>query len=154
MRLSHLPLRVATGAFILNSGLSKRKLDPGTAEGLHGMAAGALPPVANMKPASFGQALSTAEIALGLGLLLPFVSPVVVGAGLTAFGVSLTQIYLQTPGMREPGSLKPTQEGLGLAKDSWLVAAGLTLLYDGLMDGARAAVKGAGQSVKASLPGR
>jgi hypothetical protein len=91
MRLSHLPLRVTTGAFILNSGLSKRGLEGQAAEGLHGMAAGAIPPVA-MQPATFGQALSTAEIALGLGLLLPFVSPVVVGAGLTAFGVGLVQL--------------------------------------------------------------
>ena len=137
MRLSHLPLRVTTGAFILNSGLGKRGLEGQAAEGLHGMAANAIPPVAKLSPATFGQALSRGEIALGAALLLPFVSPVVAGAGLTAFGAGLLQLYMRTPGMREEGSIKPTQAGNGLAKDVWLVGAGLTLLYDGLKDRAR-----------------
>jgi hypothetical protein len=154
VRLSHLPLRVTTGAFILNSGLSKRGLEGQAVEGLHGMAAGAIPPVARMQPTTFGQALSTAEIALGVGLLLPFVPPVVVGAGLTAFGAGLVQLYLKTPGMREPGSLKPTQDGTGLAKDVWLVGAGLALLGDGLLDGAKDAAKSAAKTVKSAVPGR
>jgi hypothetical protein len=54
----------------------------------------------------------------------------VAGAGLTAFGAALTQLYLKTPGMREPGSLRPTQQGTAIAKDVWLVGAGLTLLLD------------------------
>jgi hypothetical protein len=151
MRLSHLPLRVATGAFILNSGLAKRGLEGQAAEGLHGMAAGAIPPLGKLQPATFGQALSAAEIALGAGLLLPFVSPVVVGAGLTAFGAGLVQLYLKTPGMREPGSLKPTQDGLGLAKDVWLVGVGLALLGDGLVDGAKHAGKSARKTVKSAV---
>jgi len=154
MRLSHLPLRVTTGAFILNSGLNKRSLDGPSAEGLHGMASGAIPQVADMKPATFASALSKAEIALGVGLLLPFVSPVVVGAGLTALGAGLTQLYLKTPGMREPGSIKPTPDGIAMAKDVWLAGVGLSLLYDGLMDGARSAAKSAGNSVKSALPTR
>lgn len=151
MRASHLPLRAATGLFILNSGLQKRGLEGQAAEGLHGMAAGAFPPIAKMKPATFGQALSTAEVALGAALLVPFVSPVVVGAGLTAFGAGLVQLYLKTPGMREEGSIRPSQAGLGLAKDVWLVGAGLTLLSDGLIDGARGAARSAGNGVKARL---
>jgi hypothetical protein len=112
MRLSHLPLRVTTGEFILSQGLAKRGLEGQAAEGLHGMAASAIPPLAKMKRVTFGQALSTAEIALGVGLLLPFVSPVVVGAGLTAFGAGLVQLYLKTPGMREQESLRRTQDGM------------------------------------------
>ena len=38
MKLSHIPLRVAIGAFFLNSGLSKQGLEGQAAEGLHGMA--------------------------------------------------------------------------------------------------------------------
>jgi hypothetical protein len=45
VKLSHIPLRVAIGAFFLNSGLSKQGLEGQAAEGLHGMAAGALPVV-------------------------------------------------------------------------------------------------------------
>ena len=45
MRRSHIPVRVVTGAFILNSGLSQAGLEGQAAEGVHAMAAGAIPPV-------------------------------------------------------------------------------------------------------------
>ncbi|HEY0487302.1 MAG TPA: hypothetical protein VGD72_13735 [Mycobacteriales bacterium] len=137
MKLSHLPLRMTTGAFILNSGLSKRKLDPQSAKGLHAMASGAIPQLAQLPPEKFGMLLSNAEIVLGAALLTPFVPPAVAGLGLTAFGAGLVQLYLKTPGMREPGSLKPTQQGTGIAKDVWLVGVGLALVLDEMLDRAR-----------------
>jgi len=148
MRLSHLPLRVTTGAFILNSGLSKRGLEGQAAEGLHGMAVGAFPPLGAVKPKTFASSLSTAEMALGAALLLPFVSPVVVGAGLAGFGAGLVQLYLKTPGLTEEGSVRPTQDGIGLAKDVWLVGAGLTLLVDGIADSARRSTRKAKKSAR------
>jgi uncharacterized membrane protein YphA (DoxX/SURF4 family) len=132
MKLAHLPLRVATGAYILNSGMSKQGLEGQAAEGLHGMASDAIPPVNRIPPEQFAKILSTGEIALGAALLIPFVPSALVGAALAGFSAGLVQLYLKTPGMRQPGSLKPTQEGIGLAKDVWLVGAGLTLLLDGL----------------------
>ena len=36
------------------------------------------------------------------------------------------------PSMHKEGSLAPTQDGLALAKDSWLVGIGLSLLLRGL----------------------
>lgn len=133
MKLSHVPLRLATGAFILNSGLSKRNLPAEAAEGLQGMAANALPQAKSMDPKVFGQALSTGEIALGAALLTPFVPATIAGAALTAFGGGLIQMYLNTPGMTEEGSrFKPSQQGTAIAKDAWLVGVGLSLLIDGL----------------------
>jgi hypothetical protein len=132
MKLAHLPLRVATGAYILNSGMSKQGLEGQAAEGLHGMASNAIPPLKRIPPEQFAKILSTGEIALGAALLIPFVPSALVGAALAGFSAGLVQLYLKTPGMRQPGSLKPTQEGIGLAKDVWLVGAGLTLLLDGL----------------------
>jgi uncharacterized membrane protein YphA (DoxX/SURF4 family) len=132
MKVSHVPLRLTIGVFVLNSGLSKRKLDPQTAKGLHAMAAGAVPPLAKMDPDQFAKVLSISEIALGVALIVPLVPSAVAGAGLTVFGAALTQLYLKTPGMREPGSLRPTQQGIGIAKDVWLLGAGLTLLLDSL----------------------
>jgi hypothetical protein len=134
MKLSHLPLRITTGAFILNSGLSKRKLDPQSAKGLHAMAVGAIPPLSKLEPEQFGKLLANGEIALGAALLLPFVPPALAGIGLTAFGAGLLQLYLKTPGMREPGSLQPTQQGTGIAKDVWLVGVGLALVLDEMLD--------------------
>ena len=132
MKLAHLPLRVATGAYILNSGTSKQTLDGQAAEGVHGMASNAIPPLKRMPPEQFAKILSTGEIALGAALLIPFVPSALVGAALAGFSAGLVQLYLKTPGMRQPGSIKPTQEGIGLAKDVWLLGAGLTLLLEGL----------------------
>lgn len=151
MRISHLPLRVATGAFILNSGLGKRGLDGESAAGLQGMAVGAIPQLGKVAPTTFAKGLSAGEMALGAALLTPFVSPVLAGAGLTAFGAGLVQLYLKTPGMREEGTVKPTQAGTGLAKDIWMVGIGLTLLLDGLNDGARKSAKKAKKKTKKAV---
>ena len=148
MRLSHIPLRVTTGAFILNSGLGKRGLPEEAAAGIHGMATGSIPAFGNVKPKTFTSGLSAGEMALGAALLLPFVSPVVAGAGLTASGAGLVNLYLKTPGLREEGSIRPTQDGVGIAKDVWLVGVGLTLLMDGVVDGAKGAARSAKKSAR------
>ncbi|MFU8854719.1 hypothetical protein ACNAW0_27680 [Micromonospora sp. SL1-18] len=132
MKLTHAPLRVAIGAFILNSGLSKRSLEGESAAGVHGMAVGAIPQLRQIEPDRFAKLLSRGEMALGAALLAPFVPSLLAGAGLTAFGAGLVQLYLKTPGMREQNSLRPTQAGIGLAKDVWLVGAGLTLMLGSL----------------------
>ena len=132
MRLSHIPLRLATGAFILNSGLSKRNLPSEAAEGLQGMAANAVPQVKTMDPKVFGQTLSNGEIALGATLLAPFVPSAVAGAALTVFSGALLRMYLNTPGMTEEGSrFMPSQQGTAIAKDVWLMGVGVSLVIDG-----------------------
>jgi hypothetical protein len=131
MKLAHVPLRVATGAYILNSGLSKQNLEGQAAEGVHGMAVGAIPALKKIPSDQFARILSTGEIALGAALLIPFVPSALVGAALVGFSAGLVQLYLKTPGMRQPDSVRPTPEGLGLAKDVWLLGAGMTLLLDG-----------------------
>ena len=133
MKLSHVPLRLATGAFILNSGLNKRNLPPEAAAGLQGMATNAVPQAGDMDPESFGKALSKGEIALGAALLAPFVPSAIAGAALTAFGGGMIKMYLSTPGMTAEGSsFRPSQDGTAIAKDIWLVGAGLSLLISGL----------------------
>lgn len=132
MRIGHIPLRVATGAFILNSGLGKRNLPAENAEALQGMAGQAFPFVEKWRPTTFGTALSTAEIAIGAALLVPIVPSFLAGAALTAFGGGMMAMYWKTPGMHEDGSPKPTQDGTALAKDVWLLGGGLTLMLDGL----------------------
>ncbi len=148
MRLSHLPLRLATGAFILNSGYSKRALDGDSAAGMQGMAAGAFPQAAKMTPAAFGKTLSTGEMALGAALLAPFVSPLVAGAALTAFSGGLLQMYRKTPGLTESDGIRPTSDGTAIAKDVWMLGAGLALIADGLIDGTKGAAKSTKKSVK------
>ena len=135
MKLSNVPLRAITGAFILNSGMTKLKAGPETAEGVHGFASSAYPEVKRMRPEQFAKMLAAGEIGLGAALLAPFVSPVLAGAGLTAFSAGLLGLYLKIPGMRQAGTLKPTQEGTAIAKDSWLLGIGLSLLTGGMSRG-------------------
>ena len=127
--------RIATGAFILSSGLGKRNADEGTAAGLHGFATGTYPFLSKVAPATFAKALSTAEIAIGAALLTPFVPTAVAGAALTAFSGGLLGLYLRTPGMTKPGkSVAPTQDGLPVSKDVWMFGIGLGLLTQAVLD--------------------
>jgi hypothetical protein len=56
----------------------------------------------------------------------------VAGLGLTAFSAGLLGLYLRIPGMHQRGSLKPTEDGMAIAKDSWLLGIGLSLITSGL----------------------
>lgn len=125
VKVADIAPRVATGAFILNSGLSKRNADEGTAKGLHGLASGTYPFLGRLEPAQFAKLLAAGEITLGAALLAPVVPTAVAGAALTAFAGGLLGMYLKTPGMRKEGSLAPTQQGLPIAKDVWMLGIGL-----------------------------
>lgn len=128
-RLANLPVRVAAGAFILNSGLGKLKSDKDTAQHLHGFASGTYPFLENVPPEQFAKLLGAAEVGLGGALLMPLVvGDGLAGLGLTAFAGGLLGLYAKTPGMREEGSIRPTQQGTAIAKDSWLAGIGLALM--------------------------
>ena len=130
----HIPVRLATGAFILNSGLAKRQADEETAKGLHGFATTAYPEFKDTPPDKFASMLSTGEITVGALLLTPVVPTVVAGTALATFAGMLGRLYLNGPGLREEGSLKPTQDGTAMAKDVWMLAIGTALTIDGLGD--------------------
>ena len=132
--LSEIGPRISAGAFILNSGLGKRGADEATAAGIHGFAAGTYPFLQKVSPQQFAKGLSAGEIAIGTLLLTPFVPTAAAGVLLTGFSGGLLGLYLNTPGMRKPGSLAPTQEGLALAKDAWLLGIGVGLLTRGTID--------------------
>lgn len=134
IKARHLPPRIATGAFILNSGIGKLSADEATAVQLHGFASGTYPFLKKMKPQDFVRALAVTEIALGAALLIPAVPAAVAGAGLTAFSGGLLGLYARTPGMRKENSPLPTQQGTALAKDVWMAGVGLGLVIDDLSD--------------------
>jgi hypothetical protein len=125
---------LATGAYILHSGLDKRHGTPEAAQGMHGMASGAYPFLADMEPTSFLKRLSTGEIVVGSLLLAPFVPTAVAGAALTGFAGGLVTMYLRTPALRKPGSVWPSQQGTAISKDIWMLGIGLGLLADALID--------------------
>ncbi len=157
MRLSHIPLRVTTGAYILNSGLGKLEADDAAAKGLHGMASGAYPMVEEVEPRTFAKTLAIGEIAIGGALLMPLVSSFMAGAALTGFSVALVGMYLKTPGMTQEDSVRPTQQGIPYAKDIWMVGTGLALMIDGMTPSAskrRAARKAARAPMIKAAEGR
>ncbi|MFD7834308.1 hypothetical protein [Streptomyces sp. NPDC059761] len=53
---------------------------------------------------------------------------------LTVFTVGTLGLYLRTPGMRQEGSLRPTEQGIALAKDIWLLGIGVSLIAEGVKD--------------------
>ena len=132
IKARQVPPRIATGAFILNSGISKLSADEATAGQLHGFAAGTYPFLNKLKPKDFVRILAVSEITLGAALLIPVVPGIVAGAGLTAFAGGLLGLYANTPGMRKPGTPLPTQEGTVLAKDVWMAGLGIGLIVDDL----------------------
>ncbi len=74
MKFRDVPGRVATGAFILHSGLEKWGGDEDRATALHGFASGAYPRLKSIPPKQFMKLLAGSEIALGTALLAPVVS--------------------------------------------------------------------------------
>jgi uncharacterized membrane protein YphA (DoxX/SURF4 family) len=127
MKIANIPPRLTTGAFVLHSGLAKWKGDEATAAQTHGFASGAFPFLKKLPPKQFLRLLAAGEIGLGAALLTPLIPDRLAGAGLSAFSGSLVALYLRTPGMRKPGSIWPTPQGIGLSKDVWMLGVGLGL---------------------------
>lgn len=153
MSFTQIPLRVATGAFILNSGISKLSADEGTAQFLHGAAASTYPSLfKDMEPMKLARLLAYSEIGVGAALLAPMVPATVAGAALTGFGSSLIGMYLKTPSMTLADGIRPSQEGTAVAKDIWLVGAGLTLLSQGITSAAKSGVKTSKRALRKASP--
>jgi hypothetical protein len=127
-----LPGRVTTGAYILHSGLDKWRTDETRATALHGIAAGAFPVLNRIPPTRFLRLLAASEIAIGTALLAPIVPNALAGAALTGFSGSLVTIYARTPALRKPGSIWPSQAGVAVSKDIWMLGIGLGLVADAL----------------------
>ena len=147
-----IPLRVTTGAFILDAGIGKLSADEDTAKWLHDSAVKAYPFLADIEPKDFARMLAIGEIVVGGALLVPFVPATTAGALLTGFGAGLVGLYLRTPGMTEPDGIRPTSQGTALAKDTWLLGAGLTLLSQGLVSGAKSGAKKVGRRMREVSP--
>jgi hypothetical protein len=128
-KLRRAPLRLSTGAYIMNSGVSKLGGDEQQAIGVHGMASSAYPFLKPIPPKVFLKCLGVGEVALGGLLLLPLVPTGIAGLALSAFGTGLLGLYVRTPGVHDE-NLRPQGAGVGLAKDVWLASIGYGLVVD------------------------
>jgi len=128
LRIWQLPLRLATGAYILNSGIGKRAPNEERAKRLKAQAELVHPQFAAMEPLAFQQLLSRAEIALGVALLGPFLPSRLVGAALAVFSGSLLRMYWKNPEFHPPGDPRPSPPGIAVSKDVWMFAIALALI--------------------------
>jgi hypothetical protein len=136
------PLRLGAGVFILDSGLGKLSKDDAVAAQTHGFAANAYPMLGKVDPRMFVRVLAACELTLGAALLIPAVPTGLAGLGLTGFSGGLLGLYLRTPGLRREGSLRPTEQGLAIAKDVWLLAIGAAFVVDELTERRRGTRRG------------
>jgi hypothetical protein len=133
VRARDLPARTAAGGYILHSGLEKWHGGETRAKALHGVASNAFPVLQRIPPERFLRILAASEIAIGAALLVPIVPNALAGAALTGFSGSLLAMYARTPAMRKPGSIWPSQAGVAVSKDVWMLGIGLGLVADGLI---------------------
>jgi len=129
-KLRRAPLRIATGAYILNSGVARLGADDDTAKSLHDMAAGTYPFLDRIQPKVLASGLAAGEIAVGTAMLLPIVPPVVAGAALVGFSGAVLNMYVKTPGLHREGSARPTEQGVPMAKDVLMLGIGAGLIAD------------------------
>lgn len=127
--IANTALRLVSGAFILNSGINKLRLDEESAAGLQQLAVNGVPQLGSMEPAAFGKMVSGAEIGLGSALLLPLIPSRLAGLGLAAFSGVVLSSYLRTAGMTESDGVRPTADGTALAKDVWLAGIAVALIF-------------------------
>ena len=71
--------------------------------------------------------LASAETALGAALLCPLIPNRLAGLGLTAFGAGLLTMYFGGDQYTEDDGIRPSDAGKAIAKDAWLVGAGIAL---------------------------
>jgi len=124
-------LRGVTGAFITNTGVGKIGMPAEHSAGIQQAAASGIPALAKLPSDKFGSWLGWAETAIGATLLAPFVPNRVAGAALTAFSGGLLSMYFRNPENTEADGIRPSQEGMGLSKDVFMLAIGLSLLTKG-----------------------
>lgn len=127
--LSSVALRAIPGLFILNSGVGKIGMPAEASAGTQEFAASGIPALKNLPADKFGSILGWSETAVGGAMLAPFVSNRMAGIGVTALGAGLLTLYFNNEGNTKEDGIRPTDDGISLAKDSWLVAIGLGLIF-------------------------
>jgi len=131
-RVANLPGRIAAGAFIVNAGVGILRSDAEAAGRVHAMAASAYPMFKEIDARRFAKMLGTSEVVIGGALLCPVVGDGLAGSALAGFAGGLLGLYVKTPGLRVEGSLRPSQQGVAVAKDAWLLGMGCSLVADSL----------------------
>ncbi len=126
--MQNYPIRFTAGAFILNSGLNKLNGEDDYLEHVFGMAVTAYPILDVVGSTRFAKLFGSLEVLLGTLLLIPLIPDAVAGTVMLPFSAGLVGLYLRIPGMRGEKSLRPTSQGIAMAKDLWLLGISLSLI--------------------------
>lgn len=130
-RIAHFFTRTVPGAFIANSGVGKLGMPAEASAGLQQYAATGVPLVKVLPADKFGTILGASEIALGAAMAIPAIPNRIAGVGLTAFSAGLLSLYFANPENTKADRIRPTDEGLGLAKDVFMLSLGVGLIAQG-----------------------
>lgn len=127
------PIRVAFGLFFAHVAATHWDLDTQSETALHRFACSGYPFLKKVSPKLFVKGMFASEVGVATALLVPVVPPVIGASALTAFGSGLMGVYAKAPGLRREHSVRPSEFGMAMAKDSWMVAAGASVLIDALL---------------------
>ena len=130
--LRRAPLRLSTGAFVVNSGITTFNADIEASKKLQANAARLVPQVERMDPRTFAKMLAAGEVTLGAALILPVVPAAIAGLGLSAFAASLLAAQRPANGQHAEGMNEPPTQAAPTATDAWMLGAGLSLFLDAL----------------------
>ena len=130
MSLSNAILRGVSGAYLLQSGYGKKDLPTEAAAGLQQFAATGVPQFEEWDADTFGKFVAYSEIGIGAALLTPVVPRQIAGAALGVFSAGLLAMYFRNPTMTEADGIRPSQEGMSLAKDAFMAAIAGALVTD------------------------
>ncbi len=127
-RMQNYPIRCTAGAFILNSGLNKLNGEDEYLEHMFGMAVTAYPFLDAVGSTRFSKLFGSLEVLLGTLLLIPLIPDAAAGTVMLPFSAGLVGLYFRIPGMRAEKSLRPTSQGIAMAKDLWLLGISFSLV--------------------------
>jgi hypothetical protein len=117
------PLRLTTGAYVLNTGIATFGVDDDASARLQSTVATYVPQANRLDPRTFSKVVAAGEVTLGTALLLPIVPTAAAGLALTAFGGSLLATRWRTPDATSAPAVT----------DAWLTGSGASLLLDALV---------------------
>ena len=139
-KLRRAPLRLAAGAYILNTGVTTFNVDDETAKSLHSTASGTYPVVGKLEPRVFARIVAVGEIAVGTMLLVPIVPPFIAGAALAGFSGAQLNMFRDAPGMPYEDSLRPAPQSTPIWEAGWMLGIGVGLMTDATFESAREGV--------------
>ena len=132
-KIRRAPVRLAAGAYTLNSGINKLRADEKTAAGVHGMAANAFPLLKQIPPVAFTKGLADHRDRGRLERCCCRSCPRAWRASRSAGSPPGWSRCTSARRVCTTSTCAPPRRGPGIAKDSWFAAIGYSLVVDAVL---------------------